>query len=48
MLFTEASYKNIGRNLLISILDVFEKNPYGRVYNSKYKSMEMLRRVTAF
>jgi hypothetical protein len=27
---------------------VFDKNPYNRVYNSRYKSMEMLRRVTAF
>lgn len=48
ILFTEDSYRNLGKNLLVSILDVFDKNPYNRVYNSRYKSMEMLRRLTAF
>jgi hypothetical protein len=48
ILFTEDSYKNLGKNLLVSILDVFDKNPYSRVNNSRYKSMEMLRRITAF
>lgn len=41
-------YENVGKNLMVSILDVFDKNPYNRVYNSKYKSMDMLRRLTAF
>jgi hypothetical protein len=41
-------YENIGKNLMVSILDVFDKNPYNRVYNSKYKSMDMLRRMTAY
>jgi hypothetical protein len=41
-------YENVGKNLMVSILDVFDKNPYNRVYNSKYKSMDMLRRMTAF
>jgi hypothetical protein len=41
-------YENVGKNLLVSILDVFDKNPYNRVYNSKYKTMDMLRRMTAF
>lgn len=41
-------YRNLGKNLLVSVLDVFDKNPYNRVYNSKYKSMDMLRRLTAF
>lgn len=48
ILFTEESYRNLGKNLLVSILDVFDKNPYSRVNNSRYKSMEMLRRITAF
>ena len=39
ILFTEESYRNLGKNLLVSILDVFDKNPYNRVYNSRYKSM---------
>ena len=47
-LFTIEMYENLGKNLMVSILDVFDKNPYNRVYNSKYKSMDMLRRLTAF
>ena len=47
-LFTTEMYENLGKNLMVSILDVFDKNPYNRVYNSKYKSMDMLRRLTAF
>lgn len=27
---------------------MFDKNPYSRVYNSRYKSLDMLRRLTAF
>lgn len=41
-------YESLGKSLMVSILDVFDKNPYNRVYNSKYKSMDMLRRLTAF
>jgi hypothetical protein len=41
-------YRNLGKNLLVSILDVFDKNPFSRVYTSSYKSMDMLRRITAF
>jgi hypothetical protein len=33
---------------MVSILDVFDKNPYNRVYKSSHKSMDLLRRVTAF
>jgi cytosolic carboxypeptidase protein 5 len=47
-LFTEDMYRNLGKNLLVSVLDVFDKNPFNRVYNSQYKSMDMLRRITAF
>ena len=39
VLFTQDSYRNLGKNLLVSILDVFDKNPYSRVYSSRYKSM---------
>ncbi len=48
IVFSINSYKNIGKNLLVSILDVFDNNPYNRVYNSRYKTMDMLRRLTAF
>ncbi len=47
-LFQQDSYRNLGKNLLVSILDVYDKNPYNRIYNSRYKSMEMVRRITAF
>lgn len=48
-LFTPEMYANLGKNILVSVLDVFDKNPYNRVYNNtKYKSMDMLRRLTAF
>lgn len=33
---------------MVSILDVFDKNPYNRIYNSNFKSMDVLRRLTAF
>lgn len=32
----------------MSILDTFDKNPYNRVYSSELKTMQMLRRTTAF
>lgn len=46
--FTQESYRQLGQAMLVSILDVFDKNPYNRVYSSPHKSMELLRRVTAF
>jgi len=46
--FTPEMYENVGKNLMVSILDVFDKNPFNRVYDSKYKSMDILRRLTAF
>lgn len=38
---------NLGKAILISILDVFEKNPYSRVDNSDFKTMDEMRRITA-
>jgi len=46
--FTQQSYRDLGKAMLVSVLDVFDKNPYNRVYSSTHKSMEFLRRVTAF
>lgn len=48
VLFTAHSYRTLGESLMVSLLDVFGRNPYSRVYNSRYKSMDMLRRVTAY
>ena len=46
--YTPQIYENVGKNLLVSILDTFDKNPYNRVYSSELKTMQMLRRTTAF
>jgi cytosolic carboxypeptidase protein 5 len=32
---------------VISILDIFEKNPYSRIYNSSYKTIDILRKEIA-
>ena len=42
--FTPDMYRNVGKNCMVSILDLFDKNPYSRIYNSSYKCMENLRR----
>ena len=48
-MFDEEAYRRLGKSMLVSVLDVFDKNPYNRIYNATpYKSMEMLRRITAF
>lgn len=43
--YTPVSYMNLGKAILISLLDVFDKNPYSRIYNSEYKSLENLRKT---
>jgi hypothetical protein len=45
--YTPDSYMNLGKAILVSILDVFEKNPYSRVDNSEFKSMEDMRKSLA-
>lgn len=42
--YTPEIYENIGKNLVISILDIFEKNPYNRIENSPYKSLDGIRK----
>ena len=37
--FTIRSYHNLGKSILISILDLFEKNPYSRIANTIYKDI---------
>jgi hypothetical protein len=37
----------LGENILVSILDVVEKNPYSRIPNSEHKTLEALRRSLA-
>lgn len=47
-LFTPEMYENMGQALLISILDIFEKNPYSRIPNSIYQNIKGLRRSMAW
>ena len=46
-LYTVEIFENIGKNLLVSILDIFDKNPYSRILNSSYKNMDIVRREVA-
>lgn len=39
VMFTQVSFKEAGRALLISILDILELNPYTRVTNDREKSI---------
>lgn len=39
------SYANIGKSVMITILDVCEKNPYSRVFSSAFHSIENIRRM---
>ena len=42
--FNIAAYENVGKSLLISFLDIFEKNPYSRLENTKYKKISSIRK----
>lgn len=41
-------YRNVGSAVIISILDVFEKNPYSRIPNTNYKNISNLRKEIAW
>ena len=41
-------YRNVGKNALVSILDLFDKNPFSRIYNSLSKNIDNLRREVAW
>jgi len=36
---------NLGKAILVSLLDVFDRNPYTRVFNSEYKTLDNLRKA---
>jgi hypothetical protein len=42
--FTIEMYENVGRSLVITILDLFNRNPFSRVANSQYKTMDAIRK----
>jgi hypothetical protein len=43
--YTPQSYMNLGKAVLVSLLDVFDKDPYTRVYNSEFKNLDNLRKA---
>lgn len=45
--FTIEAFENVGKALLVSILDIFEKNPYSRIPNTTYKSIDNIRKEIA-
>ena len=45
--FTPANYMNLGKNVLVSILDVFEKNPYSRIPSTPQRTLEQIRKEVA-
>jgi cytosolic carboxypeptidase protein 5 len=38
---------NLGKNVLVSILDIFEKNPYSRIPNTQQRSLDQIRKEVA-
>ncbi|KRX01295.1 hypothetical protein PPERSA_11742 [Pseudocohnilembus persalinus] len=40
-------FQNIGKNILITILDMHQKNPYSRIPNSQYKDIDKIRKEIA-
>ena len=45
--FTPSIYENIGKQLLVSILDIFEWNPVSRIPHTEFKSLKQIRKVLA-
>ncbi|EGR33126.1 zinc carboxypeptidase family protein, putative [Ichthyophthirius multifiliis] len=48
ILFTENTYQNTGRAILISILDIFDKNPHSRIPNTTFQNTDNLRKQLAY
>lgn len=47
-LYTQEMYQNVGKALMVSILDTFSKNPYSRIPSSNFNAISILRRFIAF
>jgi len=41
--FTPKIYENVGKQLVVSILDIFEKNPVSRIPFTKYENINKIR-----
>lgn len=42
--FTIKAYENLGKNIAVSILDLFSLNPASRLPNTQFKTVENLRK----
>ena len=42
--FTIRSYENLGKSVLVSILDLFERNPFSRIPSTVHKDLSKLRK----
>jgi hypothetical protein len=42
--FTIKSYENLGKSILVSILDLFQINPASRLPNTEQKNLEGVRK----
>jgi len=40
LFYSPMIYQNIGKSLLISILDILQINPYTRIANSEWRTMD--------
>ena len=45
--FTIKIYENVGKQLLVSILDLFEWNPVSRIPHTEYKNIKSIRKEIA-
>jgi hypothetical protein len=46
--FTIQAYENLGKNVLVSILDIFHLNPASRIPNTQYKTVEEIKKEIGF
>ena len=45
--FTTKIYENVGKQLLVSILDLFEWNPVSRIPHTEFKNLKAIRKEIA-
>ena len=45
--FTTEIYENLGKSLVVSLLDIIKKNPLSRIPHTQFKSISNLRMVLA-
>lgn len=45
--YTIEIYQDVGKAMMVSILDVFDKNPYSRIVNTPFNNIENVRKDIA-